>query len=67
MLIEDGLAWHYRQYAPNETEYARLQRQARNSERGLWSQRNPTRSWAWRDRTSGPGGTSVEDRDCSDF
>ncbi|MCS4051298.1 thermonuclease family protein [Salinibacter ruber] len=67
MLIQDGLAWHYRQYAPNETEYARLQRQARNAKRGLWSQSSPVPPWEWRDRTSGPGETSVEDRDCSDF
>ncbi|MCS4056809.1 thermonuclease family protein [Salinibacter ruber] len=67
MLIQDGLAWHYREYAPNETEYARLQKQARGAGRGLWSQASPVPPWAWRDRTSGPGETSVEDRDCSDF
>ncbi len=67
MLSQDGLGWHYRQYAPNETEYARLQRQARNAKRGLWSQSSPVPPWEWRDRTSGPGETSVEDRDCSDF
>ncbi len=67
MLIGDGLAWHYEQYAPNETEYARLQKQARGAGRGLWSQASPVPPWAWRDRTSGPGETSVEDRDCSDF
>jgi endonuclease YncB( thermonuclease family) len=67
MLIQDGLAWHYEQYAPNETEYARLERQARNAGRGLWSQTNPVPPWAWRDRTSGPRETSVRDRDCSDF
>jgi len=68
MLIEDGLAWHYDEYAPNATEYARLERQARNAGRGLWSsQVNPTPPWEWRDRTSGPGETSEEDRDCSDF
>ncbi len=67
MLIRRGLAWHYRQYAPNATEYARLERQARNSGRGLWSQANPTAPWTWRDRTSGPGETSTRDRDCSDF
>ncbi len=67
MLIGDGLAWHYREYAPNETEYRRLQRQARNEGRGLWSQASPIPPWEWRDRTSGPGETSVEDRDCSGF
>jgi len=67
MLIGDGLAWWYREYAPNETEYQRLQRQARNANQGLWSQANPIPPWVWRDRTSGPGETLVEDRDCSDF
>ncbi|MBB4090947.1 thermonuclease family protein [Salinibacter ruber] len=67
MLIRDGHGWYYEQYAPNETEYARLERQARNEGRGLWSRANPIPPWEWRDRTSGPGETSVEDRDCSDF
>ena len=67
MLIGDGLVWWYREYAPSETEYRRLQRQARNDNRGLWAQANPTPPREWRDRTSGPGETSVEDRDCSDF
>jgi endonuclease YncB( thermonuclease family) len=67
LLIQRGLAWHYEQYAPNETEYARLERQARNANRGLWSQVSPVPPWAWRDRTSGPGEMSVRDRDCSDF
>jgi endonuclease YncB( thermonuclease family) len=66
MLIQDGLAWHYDQYAPNETEYARLERQARNANRGLWSQVNPTPPWEWRDRNS-TSETSASDRDCSDF
>ena len=67
LLVRRGLAWHYRQFAPNATEYARLQRQARNADRSLWSRANPIPPWVWRDRTSGPGETSVEDRDCSDF
>lgn len=71
MLIRRGLGWWYREHAPRETEYARLQRQARNAGRGLWSQADPVPPWEWRDRQSdssgGPGETSVEDRDCSDF
>jgi endonuclease YncB( thermonuclease family) len=67
LLIRRGLAWHYEQYAPDETEYARLERQARNANRGLWSRANPIPPWVWRDRTSGPGETSVENRDCGDF
>lgn len=66
-LIRSGYGWYYEQYAPGKTEYARLQRQARKANRGLWSRPNPTPPWEWRDRTSGPGETSTKDRDCSDF
>ncbi|PSO45115.1 nuclease [Candidatus Saccharibacteria bacterium SW_7_54_9] len=67
MLVRGGLGWHYDQHAPNATELARLEWQARNANRGLWSQVAPTPPWEWRDRTSGPDETSVKDRDCSDF
>jgi endonuclease YncB( thermonuclease family) len=64
MLIRDGLAWWYRQYAPNESEYQRLQAQARRAGRGLWSQANPVPPWTWRDRSSEE---PENDRNCSDF
>jgi endonuclease YncB( thermonuclease family) len=64
MLIRSGHGWHYRQFAPGATEYARLQRQARNAGRGLWSQAHPVPPWTWRDRTSGQ---PANDRNCSDF
>jgi endonuclease YncB( thermonuclease family) len=64
LLIGDGLAWWYREYAPNETEYRRLQRQARNANRGLWSQANPIPPWDWRSRSSEE---PENDRNCSDF
>lgn len=66
LLLRDGLAWHYERYAPNATEYARLQRQARNASRGLWGAPDPTPPWEWRDRETA-GGASIPDRDCSDF
>jgi len=34
MLVRDGLTRWYRRYAPNDTELQRLQRQARNTNRG---------------------------------
>jgi endonuclease YncB( thermonuclease family) len=64
LLIRRGLAWHYRQYAPGATEYARLQRQARNAGRGLWSQADPVPPWEWRSR---PTEEPANDRNCSDF
>jgi len=65
LLVQQGLGWWYREYAPNATELARLQRQARNANRGLWSQVAPTPPWEWRTRSNREA--QVEDRDCSDF
>ena len=65
MMVRRGYGWHYEEYAPNATELARLERQARNAKRGLWKQSNPLPPWEWRDRNSGPG--EAEDKDCSDF
>jgi len=64
MLIRDGLAWYYEDYAPGATDYARLERQARNANRGLWSQPSPTPPWEWRSRSSEE---PEKDRNCSDF
>ena len=77
--MRDGLAWHSDRYAPNETELARLERQARNANRGLWSRNDPVPPWNWRDgvrsSSSLPSSTSSglpydpdgPDRDCGDF
>jgi len=65
MMVRQGYGWHYDEYAPNATELARLERQARNAKRGLWKQSNPTPPRRWRDLTSGPG--EAKDKDCSDF
>ncbi|PQJ36829.1 hypothetical protein BSZ35_00295 [Salinibacter sp. 10B] len=67
MLIQEGHGWYYEQYAPGATEYARLERQARNADRGLWSRANPIPPWEWRDRSAGGQQTTSEDKDCSDF
>jgi hypothetical protein len=39
MLVQDGLAWHYNEYAPNATQLARLERQTRNAGRGCGHRR----------------------------
>jgi endonuclease YncB( thermonuclease family) len=79
LLVRDGLAWHSDRYAPNETTLARLERRARNANRGLWSQRGPVPPWDWRDglRSSAPAASDSPsdlpydpdgpDRDCSAF
>lgn len=47
-MVKSGLAWHYVQYAPNDTDLANAERAARASKVGLWSHANPTPPWNWR-------------------
>lgn len=47
-LVQNGLAWWYRQYAPRDTELAQLEMQAREQQRGLWADRNPMPPWDFR-------------------
>lgn len=78
LLTRDGLAWHSDRYAPNETELERLERQARNANRGLWAAADPVPPWDWRDgkrstatSSSSSDGSSYDpngpDRDCGHF
>jgi endonuclease YncB( thermonuclease family) len=51
--IKVGLAWHYKQYAREQTEnlgsaYAEAEQQARVQKIGLWSMPNPTPPWEFR-------------------
>ncbi|MEJ5368115.1 MAG: thermonuclease family protein [Bryobacteraceae bacterium] len=48
ILVAEGLAWHYRQYAPNDTTLARLEQSARSARRGLWQDPAPVPPWQWR-------------------
>ena len=47
-MVKSGLAWHYVQYAPNDSEIANAEKAARASKVGLWSHANPTPPWNWR-------------------
>lgn len=48
-LIENGFAWHYKQYS-TDPELDRLEREARAAKRGLWSDPNPVEPWNYRKR-----------------
>jgi len=47
-MVRSGYAWWYRKYAPGDRELERLESEAREAKRGLWSQPNPTPPWDWR-------------------
>ncbi|ARM30702.1 thermonuclease family protein [Prosthecochloris sp. HL-130-GSB] len=46
-LLRNGLAWHYSYYAP-DTSLERLQEDARNAAKGLWSAADPEPPWEYR-------------------
>ncbi len=47
-MVRSGLAWHYKQYAPNNTELANAEKSAKGSKVGLWAHNNPTPPWEYR-------------------
>ena len=50
-LVKNGWCWWYRQYAPRNTELARLEKHARETKKGLWEGQTPIPPWQWRKRT----------------
>ena len=48
--VRAGLAWVYTPYASHHPQLAPLQRQARASGTGLWSQKRPLAPWDYRHR-----------------
>lgn len=47
-LVEAGLAWWYRRYAPNDATLEKLEERAREAGRGLWSDPGAVAPWDWR-------------------
>lgn len=47
-MVRSGLAWHYKQYAPNNIELANAEKTAKSSKAGLWAHDNPTPPWEYR-------------------
>ena len=50
-LVKNGWCWWYRQYAPRNTELARLEKHAREAQAGLWVSPTHVPPWEWRKRT----------------
>ncbi len=49
-LVENGLAWWYKRYAPDATTLRDLETSARDAKRGLWSRIDPTPPWEYREQ-----------------
>lgn len=55
MLLQAGLAWHFKRYESDQTRddresYARAEQDARRHSFGLWSDARPTPPWDFRDQ-----------------
>jgi endonuclease YncB( thermonuclease family) len=61
-LVRLGMAWWYRQHAPDDRELARLEGEARGARRGLWSQPQPIPPWEWRNGPAAPAEGVVGNR-----
>jgi len=51
ILVAEGLAWHFRRYAPRERRLMQLEQEARDARRGLWQEPAPVPPWEWRRHT----------------
>lgn len=47
-LVRNGLAWHYRTYAPNDRILAENEATARAAKIGLWNDQQPIPPWDYR-------------------
>lgn len=55
-LVAEGLAWHFRRYAPRNRRLADLEQSARDARRGLWQDSDPIPPWEWRRHSRGAAG-----------
>lgn len=49
-LVREGLAWWYREYAPGNVTLEKLEVEAREAKRNLWSHKKPVPPWVYRHR-----------------
>lgn len=48
-MVRQGLAWHYVQYAPNNSELRSAEAEAKAAKRGLWADKKPPQApWDYR-------------------
>ena len=52
LLVQEGLAWWYRKYAPRAPVIEELEARAKEAKRGLWADKNPIPPWDFRKRPS---------------
>jgi hypothetical protein len=61
-MVERGMAWHYRQFAPDDVILARAQVCAKKVKLGIWSKPNPIPPWEWRKANGFPPNSAIGNR-----
>ena len=49
-MVRLGYAWHYTAFAPDDSELAEAQAEAKRERRGIWGTANPLPPWEYRKR-----------------
>lgn len=67
-LIENGMAWHYKKYADEQTsedrkKYSEAEETARSKRIGLWKEKDPTPPWDYGRNTSSSDKKSKKSKD----
>ena len=47
-MVAEGHAWYYKDYAPDEREFAQAEQNARQNKLGIWRTASPQPPWEWR-------------------
>ena len=47
-LVQEGWCWWDRKLAQGDTQFEALEKEARDSQKGLWADPNPIPPWEWR-------------------
>lgn len=48
LMVREGYAWWYKDYAKNDLKYMNNEKKAREEKKGLWSKKNPVPPWDYR-------------------
>jgi endonuclease YncB( thermonuclease family) len=61
-IVKQGYGWVYRKYCKGAfcNDWLELEKQARNSQIGLWADKNPTPPWEWRHGQKNNGNSGIK-------
>jgi endonuclease YncB( thermonuclease family) len=51
-MLRAGMAWHFKKYSSDDTEYSEFENQARNAKIGLWADKDLIAPWDFRYKKS---------------